>query len=150
MASAHDGDGWVGRPLRRREDAKLLVGAGRFVDDLHADGALHVALLRSPHAHASLRRVDVEPARRAAGVVAVVTGADVRHLGPMPVNRLIPDMRLPPHPILADGVVVAAGMPVAAVVARSAAGARDAVDLIQVDYEPRAAAAEPEGAVAQG
>jgi len=142
--------GWIGRPLRRREDPKLLVGAGTYVDDLRVDGCLHVVLLRSPHGHARIARLDVEAARRASGVVAVVTGDEVRHLGPMPVNRLIPDMKVPPHPILADGVVVAAGMPVAAVVAETAAAGHDAVEGIAVDYEPLPAAPEPEAAVAAG
>jgi carbon-monoxide dehydrogenase large subunit len=141
---------WVGRPLKRREDHRLLVGSGRYVDDISPPGCAHVALLRSPHAHARIARLDVEDARRAPGVLAVVTGADVKHLQPMPVNRIMPDMRVPPHPIIADGRVHAAGTPVAAVVADSVYAARDAVDLIDVTYEPLPALPEPEGAVAEG
>ena len=96
------------------------------------------------------RAIDVERARRAPGVVAVVTGGEVSHLGPMPVNRLVADMRVPPHPIIADGRVHAAGTPVAAVVAESASAARDAADLIAVEYEALAALPEPEAAVAAG
>ncbi len=103
MAHANEHvDGWVGRPLKRREDHRLLVGAGRYVDDIRPAVCLHVALLRSHYAHARIARVDVERARRASGVVAVVIGAEVSHLGPMPVNRLVADMRVPPHPIIAD------------------------------------------------
>jgi carbon-monoxide dehydrogenase large subunit len=149
MAQSPDG-GWVGRPLKRREDHRLLMGAGRYVDDIRPAGCLHVALLRSPHAHARIARVDVERARRAPGVVAVVTGAEVSHLAPMPVNRLVADMRVPPHPIIALARVHAAGTPVAAVVAESASGARDALELIDVAYEPLAALPEPEAAVAVG
>ncbi len=149
MAQTTDGS-WVGRPLKRREDHRLLIGAGRYVDDIRPPRCLHVALLRSPYAHARIAGVDVEAARRAAGVVAVVTGAEVAHLAPMPVNRLVPDMRVPPHPIIADGLVHAAGTPVAAVVAESAGAARDAVDLVAVDYESLAALPEPESAVAAG
>ncbi|MGH7356175.1 MAG: xanthine dehydrogenase family protein molybdopterin-binding subunit, partial [Candidatus Rokuibacteriota bacterium] len=141
---------WIGRPLKRREDHRLLVGSGRYVDDIRPPGCAHVALLRSPHAHARIARLDVEAARRAPGVVAVVTGADVKHLAPMPVNRLIPDMRVPPHPILSDGHVHAAGTPVAAVVAESIYAARDALDLIGVAYEALQALPEPEDAVADG
>jgi len=141
---------WVGRPLKRREDHRLLVGSGRYVDDICPPGCAHVVLLRSPHAHARIAKLDVEVARRARGVVAVVTGADVKHLQPMPVNRLMPDMRVPPHPIIADGRVHAAGTPVAAVVADSVYAARDALDLIDVTYEPLPALPEPEGAVAEG
>ena len=150
MMAEHHGDGWVGRPLKRREDHRLLVGAGRYVDDIRPPGCLHVALLRSPHAHAVIAKVDVERARRAHGVVLAVTGAEVKHLGPMPVNRLMPDMKVPPHPIIADGRVHAAGTPVAAVVAETAAAARDALELIEVTYEPLPAVPEPEAALAPG
>jgi carbon-monoxide dehydrogenase large subunit len=142
--------GWIGRPVKRREDPRLLVGAGRFVDDLTPPGCVHVAVLRSPHAHARIARLDADRARKAAGVVTVVTGADVGHLGPMPVNRLVPDMRVPPHPIVAETWVHAAGTPVAAVVAENPYAARDALEAIDVDYEPRPALAEPEAAVTDG
>jgi carbon-monoxide dehydrogenase large subunit len=150
MAQAGGDGGWVGQPLRRREDRRLLTGAGRYVDDMRPAGCAHVGLLRSPHAHARIVTVDVERARRAPGVIAVVTGGDVRHLGPMPVNRLMPDMRVPPHPIIAEGSVHAAGTPVAAVVAETAYAARDAVELIEAAYEPLPALPEPESAVADG
>ena len=150
QGAQHGDSAWIGRPLKRREDHRLLVGSGRYVDDICPPGCAHVVLLRSPHAHARIAALDVEPARRARGVVAVVTGADVRHLAPMPVNRLMPDMRVPPHPIIADGLVHAAGTPVAAVVAHSVYAARDALDLIDVTYEPLPALPEPEGAMAEG
>jgi len=142
--------GWIGRPLKRREDHRLLVGSGRYVDDIRPPGCLHVALLRSPHGHARIARIDVEQARRAPGVVAVVLGGEVSHLAPMPVNRLVPDMRVPPHPIIAVGQVHAAGTPVAAVVAESSYAAGDALELIDVAYEPLEALPEPEAAVADG
>ena len=144
------GDGWIGRPLKRREDHRLLTGAGSFVDDMRPPGCVHVALLRSPHAHARIARLDVEAARRAPRVLLVVTGKDTAHLAPMPVNRLMPDMRVPPHPILADGHVHSTGIPVAAVVAEDVYAAYDALDLIQVEYEPLPALPEPEGALAKG
>jgi len=149
MSEGH-ADGWIGRPLKRREDHRLLTGAGAYVDDMVPPGCLHVALLRSPHAHARIGRLDVEAARRARGVRLVATGRDVAGLGPMPVNRLVPDMRVPPHPILADGHVHAAGVPVAAVVADDVYAAHDALDLIAVDYEPLPALPEPEPALAPG
>jgi len=150
MAQPPSDGAWIGRPLKRREDHRLLVGSGRYVDDISAPGCAHVVLLRSPHAHARIVTLDIEPARRAPGVVAVVTGAEVKHLAPMPVNRIMPDMRVPPHPIIANGLVHAAGTPVAAVVAESVYAARDAVDLIEATYEPFQALPEPEGAVAEG
>jgi len=150
QSDGHAGDGWIGRPLKRREDHRLLIGAGRFVDDLRPARCAHVALLRSPHAHARVARLDVEHARRTPGVLAVVTGAEVSHLAPMPVNRLVPGMKVPPHPIIAETHVHAAGTPVAAVVAEDAYAARDALELIGVAYEPLQALPEPEGAAADG
>ena len=141
---------WIGRPLKRREDHRLLVGSGRYVDDIRPAGCLHVALLRSAHAHARIVSLGLDRARRAPGVVAVVAGGELTHLAPLPVNRVIPDMRVPPHPIIADGRVHAAGTPVAAVVAETIYAARDALDLIDVTYEPLPAVPHPEGAVAAG
>ena len=109
-----------------------------------------MSLLRSPHARANIARLDVERARRAPGVLLVVTGAEVSHLAPMPVNRLVPGMRVPPHPIIAETDVHATGTPVAAVVAEDAYAARDALELIRVRYEPLPALPEPEGAAADG
>jgi carbon-monoxide dehydrogenase large subunit len=136
--------------MKRREDPRLLLGRGQYVDDLRLPGCLAVAFVRSPHGHARVTRLDVDAARKAPGVVAVVVGSDVRHLGPMAVNRAIPDMKVPPHPIVAEGVVSATGVPVAAVVAESAAEAWDAAELVDVEYEPLPAVAEPEAALAPG
>ena len=148
---AEPADGaWIGRPLKRREDYRLLIGSGRYVDDIRPAGCLHVALLRSPHAHARIAALGLTRALRAPSVVAVVTGAELAHLAPLPVNRLFPDMRIPPHPIIADGRVHAAGTPVAAVVAETIYAARDGLDLIEVTYEPLPALPLPEGAVADG
>src|SRR4029450_4770764 len=96
MSEGH-GEGWIGRPLKRREDHRLLTGAGAYVDDMTPPGCLHVALLRSPHAHARITRLDVEAARRAPGVRLVATGKDVASLGPMPVDRLKAGMRRATH-----------------------------------------------------
>jgi carbon-monoxide dehydrogenase large subunit len=141
---------WVGRPLRRREDAPLLIGRGRFVDDLSAPGVVHLALLRSPHAHARVARVDASRARKAAGVIAVVTAAELDGIGALPVNRLFRDMIVPPNPLLASERVHAQGTPVAAVVAESVAAAWDAVALIDAAYEPLAGVATPREALAAG
>ena len=139
---------YIGRPMKRREDRRLLIGVGRYVDDFRLPGLLHVAFLRCPYAHARIQRLDVEAARKAPGVIAVVTGAEVRHLGPMPVMRVVGDIKVPPHPILADGVVRALGVPVAAVAAESPYQARDAADMIEVEYEPLPPVVDPEAALA--
>jgi aerobic carbon-monoxide dehydrogenase large subunit len=134
---------WIGTPRRRVEDRPLLTGAGRYTDDVPLPGTLHVYFLRSPHAHARIARVDVAAARRAPGVVEVATGADVRELKPLSVNELLPGMKIARRPLLVTDVVRAVGEPIAAIVADTPAHARDAADLIQVEWEPRAAVVEP-------
>ena len=150
MAHATDPDTFVGQPIRRREDRRLLLGAGTYVDDLQPAGCLAVVFVRSPHGHARVTRLDARAARKAPGVVAVVTGDEVRHLGPMPVNRLIPDMKIPPHPIIADGVVHATGVPVAAIAAETPAAAWDAAERLAVEYAELPAVTAPEAALAAG
>jgi carbon-monoxide dehydrogenase large subunit len=140
----------IGRARTRVEDRRLLTGVARFVDDLQVPGLAHLAFLRSPHGHARIERLDVSAALSAPGVVAVLTGADVRHLGPMPVLRPFAEMKVPPHPILADGVVRAAGVPVAAVAAASRYQADDALGLIEVEYAPLPPLVDPEAALALG
>jgi len=151
MTHASDPEKYVGRPMKRREDRRLLLGQGKFVDDLALPGALSVVFVRSPHGHARVTRLDVESARKAPGVVAVVTGQDVRHLGLTTVNRgPMPDMKVPPHPVIAEGVVHATGVPVAAIAAESVAAAWDAAELVQVEYAELPAVPEPEAALAPG
>jgi aerobic carbon-monoxide dehydrogenase large subunit len=149
-AESREGAPYIGRSMRRREDRALLMGAGRYTDDLVLPGLLHVALLRSPYAHARIRALDTAGARQAPGVAAVVTGADVRELGHMPSNRVVPGMKVPPHPLLAEGTVVSVGDAVAAAVADSPYHARDAVELVEVDYEPLGPVPDGETALAAG
>jgi len=129
---------FVGRSIARREDARLLTGAGEFVDDLPADGALHVAFVRSPHASAHIEAVDLEAARALTGVVCVVDAAGLG-LGPLCTPVTAPSSFSPPRPLLADGVVRFAGEPVVAVVAESPYLAEDATELVEIEYEPTAA-----------
>jgi carbon-monoxide dehydrogenase large subunit len=149
-SSEHAGPGWVGQPRRRVEDRPLLIGAGRFTDDLRLPGTVHVQFLRSPHAHARIAGLDVGAARRAPGVVAVVTASDVRGLGAPGVNRFFRDTKIAPAPALADGVVRAVAEPVVAVAAETAAQARDAVALVEVEYAPLPAVVAPADALAPG
>ncbi|HEX8861065.1 MAG TPA: molybdopterin cofactor-binding domain-containing protein [Actinomycetes bacterium] len=129
-----------GRPLQRREDDHHLRGRGQFTDDVrptHAVGVLHAALLRSPYAHARIRSVSVDRARRMPGVVAVITGADLLDsVSPLPTNWVLPGMPVPVHRVLADQVVRFHGEAVAVVVAADAAAAADAAQTIDVGYEP--------------
>jgi carbon-monoxide dehydrogenase large subunit len=136
--------------MRRREDQALLTGRGRFVDDLAVGGVLHVILARSPHAHARIRSVDTAAARRAPGIVAVITADDLGPIGPVPLMRLAPGTLVPEYPLLAAGIVRSQGIPVAAVVADSTYAATDGADRLAVDYEPIAGVADPDGALAAG
>ncbi len=127
----------VGSYRKRVEDPRLLRGEGQYVDDLQLDHVADVAFLRSAYAHARLVSVDVAAARQAPGVLAVWTGEDVRTLPRMPSGaRGIEQHHLSPLPAIAWGEVSMAGYPLAAVVATSRLLARDAVDLIEVDYAP--------------
>jgi 2-furoyl-CoA dehydrogenase large subunit len=137
---------WVGRSIERREDERFITGAGTYLDDLTLPGTLHAAMLRSPHAHARVIRVDVEAARRLPGVHAVLTGADVERLS-APVQPLIPIPVAVRQFCLAVGKARYAGEPVAAVAAVDRATAEDACDLIEVEYEPLPAAVDPERAL---
>jgi carbon-monoxide dehydrogenase large subunit len=142
----------VGQPLTRREDPGFLTARERYVADVPLAGALHVAIVRSPHAHADLRRLDASAARRAPGVVAVYTAAELNPaLGEIPM--IIPpdafdEVHGPGRWPLAAGRVRYVGEPVAAVVADTAYRAQDAADLVTVDYEPRPAVVEAEAALA--
>ncbi|MEX2240953.1 MAG: xanthine dehydrogenase family protein molybdopterin-binding subunit [Burkholderiales bacterium] len=148
---------WIGKPLRRLEDARLLTGQGRYTDDVRPAGALHVAFLRSPHAHARIAKVDVSAARAAAGVIAVYTGAEVAAdgLGPVPFTHLhkrqdgTPIVAPPRMPITADEARFV-GDAVAMVVAETRHQARDAAELIDVDWETLDAIADLPGAARAG
>ncbi|HEU4369431.1 MAG TPA: xanthine dehydrogenase family protein molybdopterin-binding subunit [Methylomirabilota bacterium] len=142
--------GWIGRPLRRREDAPLLTGRGRFVDDLQVTDLAHLVLVRSPHAHARVTRLDVARAHKAPGVISVATAADLDTTAPMPVNRMFRDMIVPPYPLLVRDRVYAQGAPVAAVVADSAAAAWDAAALVAVAYEALPGVSSAAAALAAG
>ncbi len=141
---------WVGRSVRRFEDQRLLTGAGQYVDDVRLPDALHVAVLHSPHAHARLTSIDTSAARQAPGVVDVLTGADVRGLGDVPVGPFVPNVKKPFHPLLVDDETRFVGEPVAAVLAEDPASARDAVELIEAEWEPLPVVRDVEQAIADG
>ncbi len=141
---------YVGAPVPRNEDPALLTGRGLFVDDVRLPAMAHAAVLRSPHAHARIRRVDTGRARIAPGVLAVLTHADLGALGG-PLPRLIPHPALAHHKTqsaLAGDTVRFVGEPVAFVVAESRYLAEDACDLIEVAYDPLPVAASLEAAAA--
>jgi carbon-monoxide dehydrogenase large subunit len=138
--------------VRRREDPRLITGAGQFVDDLRMPDCLHAAFLRSPHAHAAIRAVDAAAARRAPGVVGVYTAADLGSAGgPVPVYAPHPALPRPcgVRPLAADRVRFV-GEPVVMVLAADVYRARDALELIRVEYEPLPAIVDVEAALAPG
>ena len=164
-ATITGGGGEIGKPRRRVEDRRLVTGRGRYASDFAPDGAAHAFVLRSPHAHARIRRIDAVRAAALPGVLAVLTGADAAAdgMGPIPHN---PDwtgppdveLRLPegfdvtvtPNLPLPVDTVRYCGEAVALVVAETAAVAADAGALIRVDYEPLPAVTEARAAVADG
>ena len=136
--------------VRRREDPRLVTGTGAFVDDLRVPGCLHAAFVRSPHAHARVRAIDVSAALKSPGVVAVATAADLGAANaPMPVYAPHPALPVPCRlrPLATD-VVRFVGEPLAAVIADDPYRAHDALDLVRVDYEPLAALVDVDAALA--
>ncbi len=134
----------LGRSINRLEDARFVQGHGRFIADLATPNALHGVVVRSPHAHARLRALDVDAARRMPGVAAVLTGADLASddIGPLPCAvtqiPMTTPLVVPPCHALAREVVRYVGEPVVFVIAESIEGARDAAEAVVVDYEPLA------------
>jgi carbon-monoxide dehydrogenase large subunit len=144
----------VGRPLKRLEDPGLITGRDPYVNDVRLAGALWLEIVRSPHAHAAVRRMDVSAARRVPGVVAVLTGADVNpRFGeihtPLPAE-MFDSMNRQGHRILAEGRVRCVGEPVAAVVAETPEAAADGAEAVVVEYAPLPAVVDPEEALAPG
>ena len=139
-----------GKKIRRREDPRLLTGTATYVDDIKMPGMHHACVVRSPHAAARIKSLNVKPALARPGVAAVFTGADVKDLGPIPCGASLPGLRTPHHHILAQDRVYLVGHPVAVVVATDRYIAADAVDLIEVDYEVLPAVSDPEKALAPG
>jgi len=142
---------YIGQPLRRREDLRLTTGKGRYVDDIKVPGAMHMAVLRSPHAHAIISHVDLAAASAAPGVRLALSGADlVGKIGPIVPNWIMPGTKVPERPVIAVDRVRFVGECVALVVARTQAMAYDAVGLIDVDYETLPAVVDEEAAVQDG
>lgn len=141
---------YVGQRIKRTEDPRLIQGLGHYVDDIKLPDTLYVSFLRSMYAHARISNVDVSEAAAAPGVVAVYTGQDVAKVGPVPCAAALPDLKVPDYRVLASNHVVFVGQPIAAVVATDRYSARDAVDLIMVDYEELPAVVDVEEAAKGG
>ncbi len=144
----------IGAPVPRVEDRRLVTGHGLYVDDRVVAGVTHAAVVRSPHAHATIRAIRTEAALAIPGVLAVLTGDDYARdgLGGIPCTSVPAGLAAyrPPFPALAHGRVRCVGDAVALVVAEGAATARDAAARVEVEYEPHPAAASIEAALAPG
>lgn len=132
----------IGARVQRKEDYRFLTGAGQYTDDVTLKNQSHAAFVRSPHAHAKIKSIKSDKAKKAPGVIAIFTGEDIAaaKLGGLPCGWLITDvkgepMKEPPHPVLAHEKVRYVGDHVAVVVAETAEQARDAAELVEVDYE---------------
>jgi aerobic carbon-monoxide dehydrogenase large subunit len=155
----------IGKPVRRREDARFLTGAGKYADDMNLPGQAYAYVVRSPHAHARIVRIDVGPATGGPGVLAVLTGSDAEQdrLQPIP-HRPAPanphevllrsrdgsPFFVAPHPILAFEKTRYVGEPVAVVIAETLWQAMDAAELLAVDYAPLPTVARSADALAPG
>src|SRR3954468_16037663 len=145
----------IGQPVKRREDLRLLTGRGRYSDDLNLPGQAYAVMMRSPHAHALIRRIDTDAAWAAPGVLAVLTAAELRAdgLNPLPniANNHPADISIknrdgspairPEQQAIVGPEICHVGEVVACVVATSLAAAKDAAELVAVDYEPMSAVA---------
>src|SRR5678815_3320554 len=142
---------YVGQRVRRTEDPRLIKGLAHYVDDITLPGTLYVSFVRSVYAHAKINNVDTSAARGVPGVVAVYTGQDVSHkVGPVPCASALPGLKIPDHRVLAQDKVYFVGHPIAAVVATDRYLARDAVDLVMVDYDDLPAVTDVEEAAKGG
>ena len=147
----------MGQPIRRIEDERFITGTGSFTDDVNRADQSWMAVLRSPHAHADLKSIDTSAAKTADGVLGVFVNDDLKAGGftDMPYDSVPPGLdgnppNVPHRPILADGRVRYVGEPVAVVVAETLGQARDAAELIEVDYDERPAVADMNNALADG
>ncbi|MGH2672110.1 MAG: xanthine dehydrogenase family protein molybdopterin-binding subunit [Actinomycetota bacterium] len=151
---------YVGQSIRRKEDLRLITGRARHVGDIAVPGTLHAAILRSTFPHADLVRIDASAALQIEGVIAVFTHADLdKKMGPfveaarteissLLLQKVNPTLKSCPMPVLAEGKVFWVGQPIAAVVATNRYVAEDALEVIEVEYEPREVIADPEAALA--
>src|SRR5918911_3734169 len=144
----------LGMPIKRGEDPRLVSGSGAYLEDLVLPGLVQLAFARSPHAHGRLGHIDVSAARELPGVVAVLTAADISAGLPADLPGDWPssfeDDHRPPNKVLARDKVRFVGEAVVAVLAETRAQANDAIDALEIDYDPLPAVADPEAALQPG
>ncbi len=150
MTNEYSANGLIGASIKRVEDPPLITGRGCYVDDINLPGMLYLAFQRSPYPHAKILSIDFSKAKSMPGVEAVVTGNDLSEKLNLTSSQMLPNMKIPPHPILARGAVHCAGVPVAAVVARTRAQAQDAANAIEVEYQALPSVSKAEEAIKPG
>ncbi len=148
------GNGFVGQSMKRREDSRMITGRGNYIDDMVLPGMLHMAVVRSPEAHADIVSIDTGEAKASPGVVAVYTHEDLTDviLGPLPMAWDPPgvEIKVPEHWPVKKGQVKHVGDPIAVVVAESKGQAMDAADLVIAELDAKPAVVDPEKAIQDG
>src|SRR5262245_51195594 len=149
-----------GKSIKRREDPPFTPGPGQYVDDVKIPGMTYAAFVRSPHAHARIRSIDVSAAKAHPGVVAVFTGQDMTGVNSLPcgwdlrkeknIPGVVQDLAMVPHMPLTSDVARHVGDPVAVVIAETQAAAVDGAEKVRVDWEPLPAVTATENAGAAG
>src|SRR5688572_2801910 len=149
-----------GKSIKRREDPRFITGRGQYVDDLKLPGMTYAAFVRSPHAHARIKSIDVSAAKAHPGVVAVFTGKDMTGVNSLPcgwdlrkaknIPGVVQDLAMVPHMPLTSDVARHVGDPVAVVIADSQATALDAAEKVNVAWEPLPAVTATDKAMASG
>src|SRR5438105_6899107 len=149
MATATDAR-LFGKSIKRREDPRFITGRGSYTDDLKLTGMTYAAFVRSPHAHAKIRKIDVTKAKAHPGVVAIFTGKDMTGVNSLPCGWLLPELKVPPHMPLASDAARCVGDPVAIVIAESHDAAEDAAEKVKVTWEVLPAVSATDQATAKG
>jgi len=125
----------LGKSIKRREDPRFITGKGTYVDDVKLPGTTYAVFVRSPHAHAKIKKIDTAAALKHPGVVAVFTGADMTGVNSLPCGWLLPELKVPPHMPLASDAARYVGDPVAVVIAETQDAAQDAADTVSVTWD---------------
>ncbi|MEO8938665.1 MAG: molybdopterin cofactor-binding domain-containing protein, partial [Burkholderiaceae bacterium] len=147
--------GFIGQPVKRKEDHRFLTGRGQYTDDITLAHQTHAVFVRSPYAHAKIGAIDTAAAMGSPGVLGIYTGADFRDVGGLPCGWLINNidgtpMTEPKHPVLADGKALYVGDPVAVVIAETLDQARDAAALVDVAYDEQTPVVDTAAAAGAG
>jgi carbon-monoxide dehydrogenase large subunit len=150
MTTEQESTGLIGASLKRVEDPPLITGKGCYTDDINLPGMLYLAFQRSPYPHAKIITIDTGKAKTMPGVEIVVTGSDLSEKLNLAPSQVLPNMKIPAHPVLARGAVHCVGVPVAAVVAQTRAQAEDAAHAIEVEYEALPGVSNAEEALKAG